>query len=349
LYQYQKYITTLPSFDDPDIFGLNDNANIVYELKESSALLDLLSNILPKDKSSGKNSNEIVMEVINNMLAEQIEQIDKKARNKIHDKLYDNDLQHSLTIVLFQEIDKYNNLINVIDNSLNELKRAIEGTSVMSPESDEIFNSLLLNKIPSSWFKVGYTSFKSFGSWTNDLKKRIEFINKWLIEGHPAVYWMSGLFYPQGFITGVFQNHARETKIPVSDITMKYTVIDKSEDELVKGPKYGIYVSGLFLEGASWDSKNGLVDQKPGEMRCSMPVIWFETIKEVAKVSNDDDEPEDEIYYYSCPMFKTGRRAAIISSSGNSNEKVLEVDLMSKENKDYWTLRGAALLMQVDD
>ena len=349
LYQYQKYITTLPSFDDPDIFGLNDNANIVYELKESSALLDLLSNILPKDKSSGKNSNEIVMEVINNMLAEQIEQIDKKARNKIHDKLYDNDLQHSLTIVLFQEIDKYNNLINVIDNSLNELKRAIEGTSVMSPESDEIFNSLLLNKIPSSWFKVGYTSFKSFGSWTNDLKKRIEFINKWLIEGHPSVYWMSGLFYPQGFITGVFQNHARETKIPVSDITMKYTVIDKSEDELTKGPKYGIYVSGLFLEGASWDNKNGLVDQKPGEMRCSMPVIWFETIKEVAKVSNDDDEPEDEIYYYSCPMFKTGRRAAIISSSGNSNEKVLEVDLMSKENKDYWTLRGAALLMQVDD
>ena len=70
-------------------------------------------------------------------------------------------------------------------------------------------------------------------------------------------------------------------------------------------------------------------------MRCSMPVIWFETIKEVAKVNNDDDEPEDDIYYYSCPMFKTGRRAAIISSSGNSNEKVLEVDLMSKENKDY--------------
>ena len=58
---------------------------------------------------------------------------------------------------------------------------------------------------------------------------------------------------------------------------------------------------------------------------------------------------EDEIYYYSCPMFKTGKRAQIISSSGNSNEKVLEVELPSKENKDYWILRGAALLMQLDD
>ena len=350
LYEYQKYIPTLPNFDDPDIFGLNENANIVYELKESNNLLDLLSNILPKDKSSGRNSNEIVMEIINNMLAEQIEKIDKKARNKIHDKLYENDLQSSLTIVLFQEIDKYNNLITKIDNTLNELKKAIEGTSVMSSESDEIFHSLLLNKIPSSWSKIGYSSFKSFGSWTNDLKKRIDFISHWLTDGHPSVYWISGLFYPQGFITGVFQNHARETKIPVSDITIKFTVLDKTVEEIQKGPKYGIYVNGLFLEGASWDAKLGLVDQKPGEMRCTMPVIWFETIKEVPKVPVDDDnENEDEIYYYSCPMFKTGKRAQIISSSGNSNEKVLEVELPSKENKDYWILRGAALLMQLDD
>ena len=31
------------------------------------------------------------------------------------------------------------------------------------------------------------------------------------------------------------------------------------------------------------------------------------------------------------------------------DEEVLEVELMSKENKDYWILRGAALLMQLDD
>ena len=131
----------------------------------------------------------------------------------------------------------------------------------MSNESDEIYNSLLVNKIPLSWSKIGYSSFKSFGSWINDLKKRIEFITNWLVNGHPPVFWISGLFYPQGFITGVYQNHARETKIPVSDITLKFTVMDIKKEDITKGPKYGIYVDGLYLEGASWDTEKGLVDQ----------------------------------------------------------------------------------------
>ena len=61
------------------------------------------------------------------------------------------------------------------------------------------------------------------------------------------------------------------------------------------------------------------------------------------------NEWENESYYYLCPMFKTGKRSSIIASSGNSLEKVLDVELPSKENKDYWILRGAALLMQLDD
>ena len=83
-----------------------------------------------------------------------------------------------------------------------------------------------------------------------------------------------------------------------------------------------------------------------------MPVIWFETVKDTKQTIKDDDDDEDnenEIFIYLCPMFKTGKRSSIIASSGNSLEKVLDVELPSKENKDYWILRGAALLMQLDD
>ena len=356
LLDYQKYITTLPNTDDPQIFGLNDNANIVYQLKESDAFLGNLTSILPREvnkKAGGKTSNEIVLEIINNIFNEQIEAIDKKERNKAHDKIYDNELKHPLTIVLYQEIDKYNNLISKIETSLKELKGAIEGTSIMSYESDEIYNSLLINRIPLAWQKVGYSSFKSFISWKNDLQKRIEFIRDWLINGHPTTFWISGLFYPQGFITGVYQNHARETKIPVSDIVLEYQVMNQTKDEIKKGPDAGVYIYGLYLEGASWHEKLGLVDQKAGEMRCYMPVLWLKTVQEKKnnKEEDDDDEgeEEDEIYTYCCPMFKTGKRASIIASSGNSVEKIIDVDLPSRFKKEYWTLRGACLLTQIED
>ena len=354
LLEYQNYIKTLPNTDDPQIFGLNDNANIVYQLKESDSFLNNLTSILPREvnkKSGGKTSNEIVLDIISNITAEQIELIDKKERNKMHDKIYDNELKHPLTIVLYQEIDKYNNLILKMESSLKELKGAIEGTSIMSYESDEIYNSLLINKIPLAWQKVGYSSFKSFISWKNDLLKRIEFIRDWLVNGHPNSYWISGLFYPQGFITGVYQNHARETKIPVSDIILEFQVMNIKKEEIKKGPDAGVYIYGLFLEGASWDAKLGLVDQKPGEMRYNMPVIWLRTAQEKKnKEEEDDDEgEEDEIFVYSCPMFKTGKRASIIASSGNSNEKIIEVDLPSRFKKEFWTLRGTCLLTQIED
>ena len=355
LSEYQNYITTLPTTDDPQIFGLNDNANIVYQLKESDAFLGNLTSILPREvnkKSGGKTSNEIVLEIINNITSEQIEPIDKKERNKAHDKIYDNELKHPLTIVLYQEIDKYNNLILKIESSLKELKGAIEGTNIMSYESDEIYNSLLINRIPLAWQKVGYSSFKSFISWKNDLLKRIEFIRDWLVNGHPTSFWISGLFYPQGFITGVYQNHARETKIPVSDIILQYQVMNINKEEIKKGPEAGVYIYGLYLEGASWDEKLGLVDQKAGEMRFNMPVIWLKTTQEKKnkqEEEDDDEGDEDEIFVYSCPMFKTGKRASIIASSGNSNEKIIEVDLPSRFKKEYWILRGACLLTQIED
>jgi len=48
-------------------------------------------------------------------------------------------------------------------------------------------------------------------------------------------------------------------------------------------------------------------------------------------------------------MFKTGKRASIIASSGNSVEKIIDVDLPSRFKKEYWTLRGACLLTQIED
>lgn len=88
--------------------------------------------------------------------------------------------------------------------SLANLSLALDGIIPMSRELDEMYVSMLKKQTPELWIeKVGYPSLKPLMSWVADLCLRVEFVNDWLMNGNPKSYWMPGLFYPQGFLTGV--------------------------------------------------------------------------------------------------------------------------------------------------
>lgn len=70
-----------------------------------------------------------------------------------------------------------------------------------------------------------------------------------------------------------------------------------------------------------------------------MPIIWF-----MPKQNYIPDLEE-----YSCPVYKTSVRAGVLSTTGQSTNFVLPVELPTKENPWYWTLKGAALLCQLND
>jgi len=47
------------------------------------------------------------------------------------------------------------------------------------------------------WQGKAYPSLKPLASWVKDLLERCAFINTWIAKGAPAIYWLSGLFFPQ--------------------------------------------------------------------------------------------------------------------------------------------------------
>jgi len=53
----------------------------------------------------------------------------------------------SLSTVLSQEIERFNKLLDIIHNSLNDLRKAIKGLVVMSAELEGVYVSLMNNMV----------------------------------------------------------------------------------------------------------------------------------------------------------------------------------------------------------
>jgi dynein heavy chain len=47
------------------------------------------------------------------------------------------------------------------------------------------------------WVARAYPSLKPLSSWVSELLERCRFVSEWVASGTPAVYWISGFFFPQ--------------------------------------------------------------------------------------------------------------------------------------------------------
>jgi dynein heavy chain len=338
---YRNYINSLPYDDSPEVFWLHENANITFQNQESERLLNDILSVQPRIASSGGRSNDdIVMETVANLSKSLPEALDASTG---HSDLFikvEYDLIPSLSTVLLQEIEKFNRLTSAIKRSLIDIQRAINGEVVMSEELDNMYMAILNSQVPNNWKKVAYPSLKPLASWIRDLKERVGFMSDWLKYGNPTCYWLSGFFYPQSFMTGILQTHSRRYGIPIDHLKFSFNVTDCNKDEIKAGAYDGVYIYGLILEGAVWDrDERQLADSHPKELYSVMPVIHFLPSGDYEQSAND----------YVCPVYKTSVRAGELSTTGQSTNFILAVDLPTDENPEFWTLRGTALLCQLND
>lgn len=109
----------------------------------------------------------------------------------------------SLSTVLVEEMTRFNILLTTMRSSLENLDEAINGLQVMTEELDLMYVAIQNNKVPANWTAVSYLCLKPLSSWYKDMLQRVEFIDNWIKNGNPKSYWMSGMFFPHGFLTGV--------------------------------------------------------------------------------------------------------------------------------------------------
>lgn len=100
------------------------------------------------------------------------------------------------------------------------------------------------------------------------------------------------------------------------------------KEDAMDAPREGVYVYGLFLDGAGWNKRdNCLAEQQAKVLFVQLPIIHIFAINSTA--GRDTRQ-------YECPIYRKPRRTDL--------EYITMVDLKSKQDPIHWTLRGVALL-----
>lgn len=136
------------------------------------------------------------------------------------------------------------------------------------------------------------------------------------------------------------QDKVRKDGLPCDRITTQAIATHMlCEEEVTNAPTSGIYVHGLFLEGASWRSgmpgyPGHLIDQRLGVIYSKCPVFHIHGVSKENKITNDQ---------YTCPVYYTTSRGPLTYKFN------LNLNMDPKESvSDKWTLNGTALIMNDD-
>lgn len=126
-------------------------------------------------------------------------------------------------------------------------------------------------------------------------------------------------------VTRAHKGWALDTVI-LSNEVLKYL-----KDDLSQPPDEGVYVYGLYLEGAGWDRRGcKLVEPKPKVLNEVLPVIHIFAINSTGV---------SDTKHYSCPIYKKPRRTDLTY--------IAAVLLKTSLPPDHWVLRGVALLCDI--
>ncbi|KAK3588114.1 hypothetical protein CHS0354_012171 [Potamilus streckersoni] len=330
LEQFMQFIEELPAVDSPEAFGLHPNADITFQTNMANSILEAIMGMQPKEGGGGqgesreavvyRQSEEMLKKLPPNYVPHEVKECLKKMGH----------LQ-PLNIFLRQEIDRMQRVISIVRSTLTDLKLAIEGTIIMSENLRDALDNMFDARVPNLWRKVSWQS-STIGFWFTELLERNEQFHSWVFSGRPDIFWMTGFFNPQGFLTAMRQEVTRAHKgWALDSVTLHNEVIKQFKEDITSPPPEGVYIYGLYLDGAGWDKRNCRLCEPTAK-------VLFTPLTVVHMYAINSTAPKDP-RLYQCPVYKKPNRTDLTYISF--------IVLKTTQSPDHWILRGVAALCDI--
>jgi dynein heavy chain len=234
--------------------------------------------------------------------------------------------------VVLQECERMNNLIIEMVRSLHELDLGFRGDLTMTEKMEALANSLFLDRVPAGWSLLAFPSLRPLGSWLGDLANRVSQLTDWMNvpSETPVCTWISGLFNAQSFLTAIMQITAQAGQLELDKLTLLTDVLKKmNAEEMTQPARDGTYITGISLEGGSWNVASGQLESaRPREMFSQLPIIH------VKPTIIDKMDPA----LFICPVYTTQNRGPTY---------VFSIQLRTKAEHGKWVLAGVVGLLDV--
>merc|ERR1711991_956689 len=177
--------------------------------------------------------------------------------------------------------------------TLGLVMQGIKGEIVVTGEILDSINAIHDARVPKSWLynpagdEVSWLS-PTLGAWYASLIARDTQYRSWLSNGRPHSYWLTGFFNPQGYLTAVQQEitraHKNENWALDSVVVHAEMTEIMNPDNIKSTPKEGLYVHGLFMDGAAWRTHDGtLQESEPKKLFSPMPIMLVTAVTKTSK------------------------------------------------------------------
>ncbi|EDV94006.1 GH23824 [Drosophila grimshawi] len=337
---YHQYIDSNLPLESPTLYGLNLNAEIGFLTTVSERLFRIIFELQPRMSSGSGGAESVSQEdIIKGVIEDLMDKLPTPFN--IVELMARVEVRNPYIIVAFQECERMNNLMAELRRSLNELDLGLKGELTISSNMEDLMLYLYMDQVPEQWTKLAYPSLLGLLSWFGDLMHRLRELESWVSDFRlPSSIWLAGFFNPQSLLTAIMQQTARKNEWPLDRMCLNCDVTKKFKEEFTSAPREGVYVNGLFMEGARWDIKMGTItDALNKELFPAMPVIYIKAVTQ---------DKQDTKNIYECPVYKIRNNSAASSISAGELSSMFKLTSCSNlcQNRVMFALRGRRRILE---